>query len=153
MQAIVKLLILIASSLWSNPSRRISPFLIRSQSLTINSSPSPIHIASIHFSFITRSGFIVTCAPPTIFKISFLFAIVSIKLFPKRYKSPTASRILCFTNLIDTQLEIIQKACKDLGIFYHNSCLDFLESRKYPLNDIPFNNYVQLHSKNTLLLI
>ena len=54
-------------------------------------------------------------------------------------------RILCFTNLIDTQLDIIQKACNDLGMTYHNSCLDFLESRKYPLNDIPFNNYVQLH--------
>ena len=54
-------------------------------------------------------------------------------------------RILCFTNLIDTQLDIIQKACNDLGMTYHNSCLDFLENRKHTFIDIPFNNYVQLH--------
>ena len=54
-------------------------------------------------------------------------------------------RILCFTNLIDTQLDIIRKACNDLGMTYHNSCLDFLENRKHTFIDIPFSNYVQLH--------
>ncbi len=54
-------------------------------------------------------------------------------------------RILCFTNLIDTQLEIIQKASKELNMAYDNNCLDFLNNRKLPIADIPFNDYVQLH--------
>ena len=54
-------------------------------------------------------------------------------------------RILCFTNLIDTQLEIIQKACNDLNITYDNSSLDFLDNRKHKLQEIPFNDYIQLH--------
>ena len=54
-------------------------------------------------------------------------------------------RILCFTNLIDTQLEIIQKASKELNMAYDNNCLDFLNNRKLPIVNIPFNNYVQLH--------
>ena len=54
-------------------------------------------------------------------------------------------RVLCFTNLIDTQLDIIKKACKDLNMSYHSGCLDFLDSRNHPLINIPFTNYVQLH--------
>ena len=54
-------------------------------------------------------------------------------------------RILCFTNLIDTQLDIIQKACKKLNISYNNSCLDFLNNRKHELKGLPFNNYIQFH--------
>ena len=54
-------------------------------------------------------------------------------------------RILCFTNLIDTQLEIIHKACKDLNITYDNSSLDFLDDRKHSIQEIPFNDYIQLH--------
>ncbi len=54
-------------------------------------------------------------------------------------------RILCFTNLIDTQLEIIQKACKELNLEFDNNCLDFLENRKHSLVNIPFIDYVQLH--------
>ena len=34
--------------------------------------------------------------------------------YPLRYKK----RVLCFTNLIDTQLDIIKKTCKDLNISY-----------------------------------
>lgn len=54
-------------------------------------------------------------------------------------------RILCFTNLIDTQLEIIHKACKDLSIIYDNNSLDFLDDRKHSVQEIPFNDYIQLH--------
>ena len=54
-------------------------------------------------------------------------------------------RILCFTNLIDTQLEIIQKATKELNLPYDNDCLDFLNNRKPPQLNMPFNDYVQLH--------
>ena len=54
-------------------------------------------------------------------------------------------RILCFTNLVDTQLEIIRKACKDLNITYDNNSLDFLDDRKHLMQEIPFNDYIQLH--------
>lgn len=58
-----------------------------------------------------------------------------------RYKK----RILCFTNLIDTQLEIIQKACKKLNMPYNDNCLDFLNNRKHELTGLPFNDFIQLH--------
>ena len=61
--------------------------------------------------------------------------------YPLRYKK----RVLCFTNLIDTQLEIIKKACKELNMPYDNRCLDFMDNRIHPSIDIPFTNYVQLH--------
>ena len=54
-------------------------------------------------------------------------------------------RVLCFTNLIDTQLEIIKKACRDLDLNFNINCLDFLENRHHSLVDIPFPNYVHLH--------
>ena len=54
-------------------------------------------------------------------------------------------RILCFTNLIDTQLEIIKKACNELNMPFHDSCLDFLDNRIHPSPNLPFTNYVQLH--------
>ncbi len=54
-------------------------------------------------------------------------------------------RVLCFTNLIDTQLEIIKKACGDLNLNFNISCLDFLENRYHSLVNIPFQNYVHLH--------
>ena len=63
-----------------------------------------------------------------------------VSLFQK-YKK----RVLCFTNLIDTQIEIIQKACNDLKITYDDSCLDFLDNRENKLFEIPFKNYIQLH--------
>ena len=63
-----------------------------------------------------------------------------VSLFQK-YKK----RVLCFTNLIDTQIEIIQKACNDLKITYDDSCLDFLANRENKLFEIPFKNYIQLH--------
>ena len=58
-----------------------------------------------------------------------------------RYKK----RVLCFTNLIDTQLEIIKKACNDLNMPFHDSCLNFLDNRIHPSPNLPFSNYVQLH--------
>ena len=54
-------------------------------------------------------------------------------------------RVLCFTNLIDTQLEIIKKACGDLNLNFNINCLDFLENRYHSLVNIPFQNYVHLH--------
>ncbi len=54
-------------------------------------------------------------------------------------------RVLCFTNLIDTQIEIIQKACRDLNVPYNIDCLNFMDNREYSKQFIPFNNYVQLH--------
>ena len=61
--------------------------------------------------------------------------------YPLRYKK----RVLCFTNLIDTQLEIIKKACNELNMPFHDSCLDFLDNRIHPSPNLPFTNYVQLH--------
>ena len=54
-------------------------------------------------------------------------------------------KVLCFTNLIDTQIEIIQKACRDLNVPYNIDCLNFMDNREHPKQYIPFNNYVQLH--------
>ena len=47
------------------------------------------------------------------------------------------------TNLIDTQIEIIQKACNDLKISYDDSCLDFLDIIQNKLFEIPF---LELHT-------
>ena len=64
-------------------------------------------------------------------------------------------RILCFTNLIDTQIEIIQKVCNDLKITYDDS-YRFLDNRENKLFEIPFKityNYILMKNgcmRNTL---
>ena len=54
-------------------------------------------------------------------------------------------RIVCFTNLIDTQLEIIKKACENINLNFSYECLNFLENRNHSLVKIPFKNYIHLH--------
>ena len=54
-------------------------------------------------------------------------------------------RIVCFTNLIDTQLEIIKKTCEKINLNFNNDCLDFLDKRNHNIVNIPFENYILLH--------
>ena len=54
-------------------------------------------------------------------------------------------KVLCFTNLIDSQIEIIQKTCRELNVPYNIDCLNFMDNREYQKQYIPFNNYIQLH--------
>ena len=54
-------------------------------------------------------------------------------------------RIICINNLIDSQIEIIQKVCNKLKIAYDNKCLDFLDDRNYSIFDKPFDSYIHLH--------
>ena len=46
-------------------------------------------------------------------------------------------KVLCFTNLIDTQIEIIQKTCRELNVPYNIDCLNFMDNREYQKQYIP----------------
>ena len=52
----------------------------------------------------------------------------NLSLFFKLYE-----RIICINNLLDLQIEIIQKVCNKLKIAYDNKCLDFLDDRNYSI--------------------
>ena len=54
-------------------------------------------------------------------------------------------RVVCITDLIDTQLDIIQKACIKMQLNFDLECLNFLDNRNHNLVDIPFKNYIHLH--------
>ena len=54
-------------------------------------------------------------------------------------------KTICITNLIDTQIEIIQKACKEVDLKFDNRCLNFLDNRKYSSKNLPFKNYIHFH--------
>jgi ADP-heptose:LPS heptosyltransferase len=54
-------------------------------------------------------------------------------------------RIICVTNLIDTQIDIIKKVCNKIQLNFRNECLDFLDNRKHSLINIPFNSYIHFH--------
>jgi ADP-heptose:LPS heptosyltransferase len=54
-------------------------------------------------------------------------------------------RVVCINNLIDTQLEIIQKACVKMKLNFDLECLNFLDNRNHNLINIPFKSYIHLH--------
>jgi ADP-heptose:LPS heptosyltransferase len=54
-------------------------------------------------------------------------------------------RVVCFTNLIDTQLDIIKKVCEKINLNFSYKCLDFLDSRNHNFVNIPFIKYIHLH--------
>ena len=54
-------------------------------------------------------------------------------------------RVVCVTNLIDTQIEIIKKACQKIHLEFDNECIDFLEKRNHSLVKLPYKNYIHLH--------
>ena len=54
-------------------------------------------------------------------------------------------RVVCVTDLINTQIDIIKKTCQELQLKYDDSCLNFLDQRDYSNTKIPFNKYIQLH--------
>ncbi len=54
-------------------------------------------------------------------------------------------KAICITNLIDTQIEIIQKACKKVDLKFDNRCLNFLDNRKYSSKNLPFKDYIHFH--------
>ena len=53
-------------------------------------------------------------------------------------------RLICITDLIKTQSEIIKNICTQLKIDFNNSSLNFLDNRKHS-NTIPFDKYVHIH--------
>ena len=55
------------------------------------------------------------------------------------------NRVICITNLIDTQLDIIKKTCKNINLNFTSECLNFMDERKYNSSNIPFKNYIHLH--------
>jgi ADP-heptose:LPS heptosyltransferase len=54
-------------------------------------------------------------------------------------------RVVCFTNLIDTQIEIIQRVCNKANLKFNINCLDFLDNRNHLLGITPFKRYTHLH--------
>jgi len=54
-------------------------------------------------------------------------------------------RIVCINDLIDTQLDIIQKVCIKMQLNFDTECLNFLDNRNHNLVNIPFKNYIHLH--------
>ena len=54
-------------------------------------------------------------------------------------------KAICITNLIDTQIEIIQKACKKVDLKFDNQCLNFMDNRNYKSKNLPFKNYIHFH--------
>jgi len=54
-------------------------------------------------------------------------------------------RVICVTNLIDTQIEIIKKACQKIHLEFDEKCIDFLEKRNHSLVKLPYKNYIHLH--------
>ena len=53
--------------------------------------------------------------------------------------------MICITDLVNTQLQIIKKVCKEIGLQYYEDCLNFLDQRNHSLVKIPFQNYIHLH--------
>lgn len=58
-----------------------------------------------------------------------------------KYKKKT----ICVTDLINTQIDIIKKACDEINLKFDTSCIDFLDNRSYKSEIIPFKSYVHLH--------
>ncbi len=54
-------------------------------------------------------------------------------------------KVVCETNLVDTQIEIIENACRKLKLKFDNGCIDFLEKRNHSLVELPYKNYIHLH--------
>ena len=54
-------------------------------------------------------------------------------------------KVICITDLVNTQLQIIKKVCKEIGLQYYEGCLNFLDQRNHSLVKIPFQNYIHLH--------
>ena len=53
-------------------------------------------------------------------------------------------RLICITDLIKTQSDIIKNVCIQLNIKFNKSSLNFLDNRKHS-KTIPFNQYVHIH--------
>ena len=54
-------------------------------------------------------------------------------------------RILCKTDLINSQFDIIKKVCTEMRLDLDNECINFLDDRIHNITKLPFNNYVHLH--------
>ena len=54
-------------------------------------------------------------------------------------------KVTCITNLIDTQIEIINKVCDKIQLRYENNSLNFLDDRDHSLKKVPFKSYLHLH--------
>lgn len=54
-------------------------------------------------------------------------------------------KTICVTDLINTQLEIIKKACDVIDLKFDDSCLNFLSYRNHSAVNLPFTKYIHLH--------
>ena len=55
------------------------------------------------------------------------------------------NKVICITDLIDNQIDIIEKACKKIQLKFDLKCIDFLDDRKHSVMHLPFDNYIHLH--------
>ena len=54
-------------------------------------------------------------------------------------------KTICVTDLINTQIDIIKKACDEIDLKFDKNCIDFLNNRNHKSINLPFKNYIHLH--------
>lgn len=54
-------------------------------------------------------------------------------------------KTICVTDLINTQIDIIKKACAEIDLKFNKNCIDFLNNRNHISVNLPFKNYIHLH--------
>ena len=54
-------------------------------------------------------------------------------------------KTICVTDLINTQIDIIKKACAEIDLKFDKNCIDFLDNRNDISLNLPFKNYIHLH--------
>ena len=54
-------------------------------------------------------------------------------------------KVVCVTDLIHSQIDIIKNACKKIFLEFHENCIDFLDNRNHSYKNLPFKNYIHLH--------
>ena len=54
-------------------------------------------------------------------------------------------KTICVTDLINTQIDIIKKACSEIDLKFDKNCIDFLNNRNHVSVNLPFKNYIHFH--------
>ena len=55
------------------------------------------------------------------------------------------NKTICVNDLINTQIDIIKKACSEINLKFDKNCIDFLNNRDHKSINLPFKNYIHLH--------
>ena len=62
-------------------------------------------------------------------------------------------KVVCVTDLIHSQIDIIKNACKKIFLEFHENCIDFLDNRNHSYKNLPFKNYIQPKDEELLVFI